>query len=84
MKQIPNNQKELYWRVIDEDDPSTFPHISDYILLSFINFNIPVIGRCEGDDDIGFTFYAGDDTTPLASEGMFVGAWMPLPEDADV
>lgn len=78
--EMPNNYDDLGWRRINEDDASTFPQTDDYILLSFSNYGLPSIGRCEGNEDEGYTFYDGDDDKSLASYGLFVNAWMPLPE----
>ena len=76
----PNNHMDLLWHVIEEENPDTFPKTKDYLILSFSNFTLPCIGRCEGNEDEGFTFYEGDDEKSLASYGLFVNAWMPLPE----
>lgn len=37
-----------------------FPDTKDYILLSFSNFSVPVIGRWEEDEE-GGAFYIGDE-----------------------
>ena len=50
-----------------------------YILLSFENYPLTVIGRYEEDYE-GGAFYAGDDDETLVSHGVYVNAWMPLPE----
>lgn len=76
----PDNHMDLLWHIIEEDNPDTFPKTKDYLLLSFSNFTLPCIGRCEGNEDEGFTFYEGDDEKSLASYGLYVNAWMPLPE----
>ena len=59
-----------------------FPDDDDFILLSFDNFSIPMIGRYEELEDGGGSFYLGDweeDDTCMANN-LFVNAWMPLPE----
>lgn len=63
------------WIPCDERYPDT----SDYILLSFSNFTIPVVGRWEEDED-GGAFYVGDDTESCVSHGMIVNAWQELPK----
>lgn len=63
------------WILVDEQ----LPEDNNYILLSFSNFSIPLIGRCEQDDE-GSTFYEGDDDVPLTVRDLYVNAWMPLPE----
>ena len=55
------------------------PNPETYVLLSFENFSIPVIGRYEQDKD-GGAFYAGAQDDTLTSQDMYVNAWMPLPE----
>lgn len=67
------------WIPINEDDPTTFPEVDKYVLLSFSNFTLPYVGRYEEDEN-GGNFYLGDDDTPLAKHDIFVNAWMPLPE----
>lgn len=56
------------------------PENDDYILLSFENFDIPLVGRYEPDEDGGGKFYVGDDEENCISVDLFVNAWMPLPE----
>lgn len=55
-----------------------YPDTEDYILLSFSNFSIPVIGRWEEDEE-GGAFYIGDDES-CVSQGMIVNAWQQLPK----
>ena len=55
------------------------PETNKYILLSFSNFSVPVVGRYEEDED-GGAFYIGDDEEPCISRLVFVNAWMELPE----
>ena len=57
------------------------PEDDNYILLSFENFGIPLIGRYEADNDSGGAFYLGDndEQDTCISENLFVNAWMPLP-----
>lgn len=58
-----------------------FPETDDYILLSFSNFSLPMVGRYE-EDSGGGAFYLGDcdEEDTCISQDMFVNAWMPLPE----
>ena len=56
------------------------PEDDKYILVSFENFTLPDIGRYEVDEDGNGAFYPGDDDKGYASYGLFVNAWMPLPE----
>lgn len=55
------------------------PEDESYILVSFKNCTMPDIARYEEDDE-GGTFYPGDDEKSYSSYGLFVNAWMPLPE----
>lgn len=53
---------------------------SEYVLLSFSNFPLPTIGLYWKDSDDSGAYYDGDEDKPLCSYGLFVNAWMPLPE----
>ena len=55
------------------------PEDESYILVSFENATMPDIARYEENDE-GGTFYPGDDEESYSSYGLFVNAWMPLPE----
>lgn len=55
------------------------PETEDYILLSFENFSVPLVGRYEEHKD-GGAFYVGDEAETCVSQHIFVNAWMPLPE----
>lgn len=59
-----------------------FPDDDDFILLSFNNFNIPLIGRYEETDDGVGAFYLGDcdEGDTCMANNLFVNAWMPLPD----
>ena len=69
------NISSIEWIPISE----RLPNPETYVLLSFENFSIPVIGRYEQDKD-GGSFCAGDKDETLTSQDMYVNAWMPLPE----
>ena len=53
------------------------PETDEYILISFENFTVPIIGRYQEDEN-GGAFYAGDEDETLVSQEMFVNAWMPI------
>lgn len=55
------------------------PEDESYILVSFENSTMPDIARYEEDSGEG-AFYPGDDEESYPSYGLFVNAWMPLPE----
>lgn len=56
------------------------PKPGEYVLVSFENVTLPDIGRYEADSDGSGAFYPGDEDASYASFGIFVNAWMPLPE----
>lgn len=62
------------WRLAE--DP---PEDDSYILLSFANFSVPLVGRYEEDEE-GGTYYVGNDDKPCTASDLYVNAWMPLPE----
>ena len=68
--------KELKWIPVTD----RFPENDDYILLSFENYSIPLVGRYESDGNSGGKFYVGDDMESCISADLFVNAWMPLPK----
>lgn len=55
------------------------PENENYILLSFENFSVPMVGRYE-EDETGGAFYIGDEDETCISQDLFVNAWQPLPE----
>ena len=55
------------------------PNNNDYILMSFENFSLPLVGQYET-DETGGAFYVGDDEESCISQDLVVNAWMPLPE----
>lgn len=61
------------------DSDLEVPASNEYILLSFSNFTVPLVGRYEEDEN-GGAFYAGDEDESCISQDMIVNAWMPLPE----
>lgn len=67
---------ERKWIPVEERLPDT----DNYILLSIENFTMADIGRYELDEEGNGTFYPGDDDKSYVSYGLFVTAWMSLPE----
>ena len=69
---------EHRWIPVEE----RLPEDDNYILLSFSNFSLPLIGRYEADNDGGGAFYLGDDDEgdTCLSADLYVNAWQPLPE----
>ena len=56
-----------------------YPDTDRYILISFANFSIPVVGRYKEDEE-GGAFYCGDEDETLLSHDLIVNAWMELPK----
>ena len=58
------------------------PESNDYVLMSFENFTLPEIGRYEVNDEGDGAWYLGnnDEGDTCCSAGLFVNAWMPLPD----
>lgn len=58
------------------------PGAGEYILVSFANegFSLPDIAVYEVDSYGNGVFYPADRTVPYSLIGVFVNAWMPLPE----
>lgn len=56
------------------------PDSGKYVLLSFENFSLPVVGRYEVSENDDGAFYVGDDFETCSEQDLFVNAWMPLPE----
>lgn len=82
LKSQPERKKGK-WIPIWPEDPNTFPPVdkegySDYVLLSFSNCSVPIIGQYRVDED-GGAFYTGDDEEPLTVYDLYVNAWQPLP-----
>lgn len=67
---ISTDMVEDEWKSLDEE-----PKEGEYILISFENYRLPDIGRCE--DGI---FYPGDDLRSYKKYGLIVNGWRPLPK----
>ena len=58
------------------------PKDNNYVLLSFENFSLPMVGRYESDGKGGGSYYIGDcdeEDTCIAND-LYVNAWQPLPD----
>ena len=77
LKELNEEQCKHRWIPVGE----RLPEDDNYILLSFSNFSLPLIGRYEADND-GGAFYLGDNDEgdTCLSEDLYVNAWQPLPE----
>lgn len=56
------------------------PEDDRFVLMSFENFSMPLIGRYEVDETGSGAFYVGDDEESCSSQDLYVNAWMPLPD----
>ena len=69
-------QEENRWIPVSE----RLPDPDEYILVSFENFSVPMIGRYTVDDEDNGTFRIGDEVDSFVDNDLFVNAWMPLPK----
>lgn len=71
---VPSNDG---WISVDEK----LPEDDRYILLSFENFSLPLVGRYE-ENEKGGAFYLGDcdEEDTCISNDLYVNAWTYLPE----
>lgn len=63
------------WIPVEERQPED----DNYILLSFANFALPMIGRYKQDAE-GGAFYIGNEEETCVNQDLYVNAWMHLPE----
>lgn len=75
-----SDRNAVGWIPADNPPKTDDTNMSDYIMLSFENFSIPMVGRYEMDDEGNGAYYVGDDEKSCISYEMIVNAWMPLPE----
>lgn len=77
LKELNAEQNKHRWIPVEE----RLPEDSNYILLSFANFSMTMLGRYEEDQE-GGAFYLGDDIDhdTYISRNLIVNAWQPLPE----
>ena len=78
LKVLGEERKKHAWIPVEE----RLPEDDDFVLLSFENFSLPMIGKFEIDEDGGGAWYLGDcdEGDTCVSQDLFVNAWMPLPE----
>ncbi|MFQ7248615.1 MAG: hypothetical protein ACLRPH_06000 [Ruminococcus sp.] len=70
---------EMINKWIPVEDTDHTPENESYVLVSFSNFSYPDIVRYEEDEE-GGAYYPRDDEKTYSEYGLFVNAWMPLPE----
>ena len=75
MEKLQKEREKHQWIPVTEQ----LPEPETYVLVSFSNFSLPIIGRYAENEE-GGAWFAGDEDEPLVSQDMFVNAWMPLPE----
>lgn len=78
IKIVAEYVKKCKWIPVEE----RLPEEDEYVLMSFENFTLPIIGRYEKDNDGGGAWYIGDNDgcDTCSSQNLFVNAWMPLPK----
>ena len=76
--QLKKESEERRWIPVTE----RLSESGKYVLMSFENFTLPLIGRYEVNDEGDGAWYLGDNDEgdTCCSVGLFVNAWMPLPE----
>ena len=75
MKELQEEREKHQWIPVTEQ----LPEPETYVLVSFSNFSLPIIGRYDENEE-GGAWFAGDEDESLTSQDMSVNAWMPLPE----
>lgn len=76
--QLKKESEERRWIPVAE----RLPESGKYVLMSFENFTLPLIGRYEVNDEGDGAWYLGDNDEgdTCCSVELFVNAWMQLPE----
>ena len=74
--QLKKESAKHQWIFIEERLPET----EKPVLVSFDNFDIPMIGRYTEDEDGDGVFMVGDEDESFIEHDLQVNAWMPLPE----
>lgn len=73
--------KKMSWVPAENPPEVDEEGCSEYILLNFTNTTVHEIGQYVVDKDGGSAYYiGGDGGLCCSSYGIFVDAWMPLPE----
>ena len=75
MEKLQKEREKHQWIPVTEQ----LPEPEAYVLVSFSNFSLPIIGRYDENEE-GGVWFAGDEEESLVSQDLFVNAWMPLPE----
>lgn len=80
LKEMLLRAERMKWRPAVNTPSVNEKGYSERILLNFANASIHEIGRYIDDGYGGCAYYIGNDTKPCSIYGLFVDAWMPLPE----
>lgn len=80
LKEMLLRAERMKWRPAENPPKVDEEGYSEYILLNFANATVHEIGRYVVDKYSGCAYYIGNDTKPCSIYGLFVDAWMPLPE----
>ena len=80
LKEMLLRAERMKWRPAVNTPSVNEKGYSERILLNFANASIHEIGRYIEDEDGGCAYYINNDTKPCSIYGLFVDAWMPLPE----
>lgn len=80
LKEMLLRAERMKWRPAVNTPSVNEKGYSERILLNFENASIHEIGRYIEEGDGCGAYYIGDDTKPCSIYGIFVNAWMPLPE----
>lgn len=72
--------KKMQWIPAENPPEVDEEGYSERILLNFANATVHEIGQYVVDKYSGCAYYIGNDTKPCSIYGLFVDAWMPLPE----
>ena len=75
-RQMSEQGKILEWIPVEEQ----LPDPDRYILVSFENFSMAMVGRYTVDDDDGGAFRIGDEDDSFLQHDLYVNAWMYLPK----
>ena len=75
-RKLKEQGKILDWIPVEEQ----LPDPDRYILVSFENFSMAMVGRYTVDDDDGGAFRIGDTDDSFLRHYLYVNAWMYLPK----
>lgn len=80
IKKAAEFYKKMQWVPAENPPEVDEKGYSEYILLNFANATVHEIGQYVVDKDGGGAYHNGNDDKSCSIYGIFVNAWMPLPE----